>query len=187
MEDKEIIELIKKCIEGDRRSENQLYKLFSSKMYAVCYRYSRNIEEAKDILLEGFLKVFENLRNFKNEGSFEGWVRKIMVNTAIRKYRQKSNLYAIVNIDTIRILPSCEEDITSRIGAKELIDLIKKLPPAYQIVFNLYVFEGLKHKEIAEELGISEGTSKSNFYEARSILQHAINLNYEPIKKAISR
>ncbi|HXB41542.1 MAG TPA: RNA polymerase sigma factor [Bacteroidia bacterium] len=179
--------LIKKCIEGDRRAENELYTLFSAKMYAICYRYSKNKEEAKDILHEGFLKVFENLKNFKNEGALEGWIRRIMVNTAIYKYRQRSKLYPIISIDNIRVLHHSDEDIISRINAKELICMIQKLPPAYQMVFNLYVFEGYKHKEIAEELGISEGTSKSNFFEARAILQQAINVNYQNIKKAVSR
>jgi len=155
-----------------------LYKQFASKMFSVCFRYARNREEAEDILQEGFMKVFEKLHTFKKEGSLEGWIRRIMVNTAIQKYREnKPSEGVIMNLESYpeNVSNPSAEDAISRMEAKELIQMIQKLTPAYQMVFNLYVFEGLKHREIAERLGISEGTSKSNLADARTILKREIN------------
>ena len=146
-------------------------------MLAVCFRYSRNKEEAEDILHEGFMKVFENIQKFRGEGSLEGWVRKIMYHTAIQKFRSRKDVENTISIDhnQLNLSLHSSSDILSQIGVKELIKLIQNLPPKYQIVFNLYVFEGLKHREIAEKLGVTEGTSKSNLSDARSILQREIN------------
>ncbi len=167
-------ELIKKCIKGDRRCQNALYNRLSPKMMAVCFRYSRSREDAEDTLIEGFVKVFENLEQFKNLGSFEGWVRKIIVNTAIAKFKKANPFGVIVNIENIQNSISSDATIFETMNAKVLMDMIQKLPPAYQIVFNLYSFEGMKHKEIAEQLGISEGTSKSNLFDARAILKKMV-------------
>lgn len=175
---KEIIdegELIKMCIKGDRRYQNALYTKFSPKMMAVCFRYSRNREDAEDTLLEGFIKVFDNLKQFKNEGSFEGWIRKIMVNTAIAKFKKANPFKVFVNIEKVHYSIASDENIYEQLGAKVLINMIQQLPPAYQMVFNLYSFEGLKHREIADQLGISEGTSKSNLSDARTLLKKMIN------------
>lgn len=177
--------LIKGCINGERISQNKLYEKYSAKMFAVCFRYSRSREDAEDTFHEGFMKVFENIKTFKGEGSFEGWIRRIMVNTAINKYKKSSNLYSVVNIDDAGIDSFDTDDVLSRIGAKDLINMVKDLPPRYQMVFNLYVFEGLKHKEIAEELNITEGTSKSNLSDARSILQRAVNNSLRIAKPAL--
>lgn len=143
-------------------------------MYGVCLRYARNREEAEEILQEGFMKVFENLHQFRHEGSFEGWIRKIMVNCALQRYRSKATMYAVVNTDVAGIEPPSNDEILTRIGTKELLKLVQLLPPAYRMVFNLFVFEGMKHREIAKHLGISEGTSKSNLSDARAILQKAV-------------
>ncbi len=166
--------LIKGCLEKDRQAQNGLYKLFSGKMLNLCFRYSRSREEAEDTLVEGFMKVFENMHQFKKKGSLEGWIRRIMVNTAIEKYRRANKLYRTVQLNEVREVDFSAESILNEIHVKDLISLIQKLPSGYQIVFNLYVFEGLKHKEIAEKLGISEGTSKSNLFDARAILQKGI-------------
>ena len=168
-------QLIQGCIEGNRHSQNQLYELFVLKMFAVCLRYSKSREEAEDILQEGFVQVFRSLKNFRYEGSFEGWVRKIMVYCAIQHYRSKPKMHRVVNIETAEAEESGEENITSLLSKKELLEMVQALPPAYRMVFNLYVFEGMKHREIAEHLGISEGTSKSNFFDAKVILQRAVN------------
>ncbi len=146
-------------------------------MFTVCFQYSKNREEAEDTFHEGFMKVFENLKHFANLGSLEGWIRRIMVNTAIEKYRKNARMFVVVNIDNNEDFSShyYSDDILNQIGTKELMRLIQNLPPAYKMVFNLYVFEGLKHKKIAEQLGLSEGTSKSNLYEAKAILQKQIN------------
>ena len=140
-------------------------------MFVVCLRYSKNREEAEEILQEGFIKVFEFIHQYKFAGTFEGWVRKIMVNCALQKYRSIRQMHAVVNIDTSAVEQLGNEDIISRIGTKELLKMVQQLPPSYRMVFNLYVFEGMKHREIAEHLEISEGTSKSNLSDARAFSQ----------------
>jgi len=168
--------LIQGCIEWDRNSQSRLYKQFCSKMFAVVLRYSKNREEAEDTLQEGFMKVFENLKNFKKQGSLEGWIRRIMVNSAIQKYRQSKPQFTTINVEDneYSLNGYATENTLSQIGAKELMKLIQKLPPKCQMVFNLYVFEGMKHREIAEQLGITEGTSKSNLSDARTMLQKQV-------------
>lgn len=168
-------QLIQGCIKGERHSQSRLYEQYAPSMFGVCLRYARNREEAEEILQEGFMKVFEFIHQFRFDGSFEGWIRKIMVNCALQKYRSKAKMYAVVDIDTPGVEPKSNEDIITRLGTKELLKLVQQLPPAYRMVFNLYVFEGMKHREIARHLGISEGTSKSNLSDARAILQKAVN------------
>ncbi len=166
--------LINNCIKGDRQSQASLYKHYAPTMMVVCMRYSKNKEEAEEALQEGFMKVFTHLQQFKFEGSFEGWIRRIMVNCSLRRLKSKHHLHAVVNIDNSSNLFEANETIHASLGAKELLLLVQQLPPAYKMVFNLYVFEGLKHREIAELLDISEGTSKSNLSDARVILQKAV-------------
>lgn len=168
-------QLIQLCIKGERQSQTRLYEMYKQRMFVVCLRYSKSREEAEEILQEGFMKVFEFIHQYKFAGSFEGWMRKIMVNCALQKYRKRGNLHPVTNIDTILIEFPVHEDIIAKIGTKELLKMIQLLPPAYRMTFNLYVFEGLKHREIGELLGISEGTSKSNLSDARTILQKAVS------------
>jgi len=168
-------ELIQSCIDGDRYSQSRLYEQYAPKMFAVCMRYSKNREEAEDILQDGFVKVFRSLHSFKFAGSLEGWIRKIMVYTAVANYRTKSKMHAIINIEGMENIEMINnEDIVALLGKKELLNMVQSLPPMYRMVFNLYVFEGLKHREIARELGVSEGTSKSNLFDAKMILQRAV-------------
>jgi RNA polymerase sigma-70 factor (ECF subfamily) len=167
-------QLIKSCLAEDRHAQRNLYELYAPKMFGVCLRYAKNREEAEDIMQEGFVQVFKSLHNFKFAGSFEGWIRKIMVYCAIAKYRGKSKLHSVLNIESENIISYENEDILSRLGKKELLQMVQDLPPAYRMVFNLYVFEGLKHREIAQQLDISEGTSKSNLHDAKLILQRAV-------------
>lgn len=174
--------LIAKCIKRDRHSQSRLYNLFSQSMFTLCLRYSASREEAEDVLQEGFIRVFEYLHQYTFSGSFEGWIRKIMVNCALQKYRSKTALHAIVDIEDANIKEQGNEDIISQIGTKELMKMVQKLPPMYRLVFNLYVFEGMKHREIALELGVSEGTSKSNLYDARMILQRSVNKSMKVAK-----
>ncbi len=170
-----LTKIIHKCIKGDRHSQRELYEMLAPKMFVVCLRYSRSREDAEEVLQEGFIKIFEHLSQFTFSGSFEGWVRKIMVNCALQKYRGKSRLHAVLNIDDTNIENTDDnENIYAKQDAKELIKLVQVLPPGYRMVFNLYVFEKMKHREIAAHLGISEGTSKSNLSDARAILQKAI-------------
>ncbi len=167
-------QLIQGTVKGDRSSQNRLYTTLAPKMFVVCLRYAKNREEAEDILQEGFIKVFENIASFKFSGPFEGWVRRIMVNCALERFRRKTPLHAVVNIEDEKHQGFEEENISAQLSEKELLHLVQQLPPAYKMVFNLYVFEGMKHREIADILNISEGTSKSNLSDARIILKKAI-------------
>lgn len=178
-------QLIEGCIREDRQSQNKLYNLYKQPMFAICLRYAKNREEAEEILHEGFLKVFDFVHQYKFEGSFEGWMRKIMVNSALQKYRGKRQLQAVVDITETDVIDAGHEEIISQLGTKELLQMVQQLPPATRMVFNLYVFEGLKHREIAELLNISEGTSKSNLSDARYTLQKAVKLSLSSPKKII--
>lgn len=179
-------QLIPGCSKQERFAQGQLYALLAPKMFVVCLRYSRTREEAEECLQEGFLRVFTCIDQFKNSGAFEGWIRKIMVNCALQKYRNKPILYAIPHSDIMETDTMSPEEITSILSAKELIKIIQLLSPAYRMVFNLYVFEGMKHKEIAEVLGITEGTSKSNLSDARRILQKMVTNNISSANPNIS-
>ncbi len=165
-------DLIKGCMEGDRRMQKQLYNQFSPKMYAVCLRYMGTADDAQDILQEGFIKVFRNIEKFRSEGSFEGWVRRIFVNTAIEQIRKKKvDVSLTEKEETIEFKSVSAID---NINEKDLLKIVSALSPGYRSVFNMYVVEGFSHKEIAELLGISEGTSKSQLARARMILQEKI-------------
>lgn len=168
--------IITGCQRGETLAQKQLYDLLGSKMYGICLRYAGNASDAKDILQDGFLKTFEKIHQFEFKGSFEGWMRRIFVNTALEKYRGQ---YKVINIqDGWREANESYEHITSNITVKEMVALIEELSPKYRTVFNLYAIEGYSHKEIAEMLGISEGTSKSNLSRARIILQEKIKQLY---------
>ncbi len=154
----------------------KIYQVMSPKMFGVCLRYAADKEQAKDILQESFIKVYHQLKNFRHEGSFEGWVKKIVVNTALEYFRSKAKwkIETIEDNDEVYEIES-EDDIVGYLSKQEILLMIQELPPSYRLVFNLYVFEGLKHKEIAEQLGIGEGTSKSNLADARRILQKKLS------------
>ena len=179
----EIKNIINGCLLGNRRDQELLYRRYAAKLYAVCLQYSGNDEEARDILQEGFIKIFENLVHYKYEGSFDGWVRRIMVNTALEKYRSKHNLYRVDDIDQIpeQNAEPDNEDYAG-LGARDLMEIIRELPPRYRIVFNLFAIEGYSHKEISDMMSISEGTSKSNLSRARVILQRRVG-SYTGLKK----
>lgn len=166
--------IIRDCKKSDRQAQNKLYEQLAPVMLVVCLRYSRTREEAEEVLQEGFLQVFKSISQFKGFGSFEGWVRKIMVNCALQKLRNKSPLSIVIPIENAGAEPTDADYTLPNLNAKELIKMIQNLPPMYRAVFNLYVFEGMKHKEIAEVLNISEGTSKSNLSDARQALQKAV-------------
>jgi RNA polymerase sigma-70 factor (ECF subfamily) len=166
-------DLILGSIRGERRMQELLYKTYAPKMYGVCLRYSGNADDAQDILQEGFVKVFRNLPRFRGDGSFEGWIRRIFVNTAIEHYRRKVNMYPVTENQENTIE---DKDWTAfdRLALKDLLEIIQELSPGYRTVFNLYVVEGYTHKDIADMLGISEGTSKSQLARAKAILQNVI-------------
>ena len=167
--------LIKGCISGDRASQAKLYNLYASKMMGVCMWYARNREEAEEILQDGFMRVFTYMHKFSGKGSFEGWVRTTMLSAALSKYRNKSyHLRPVIQFDSDTHEMSEDVGFISQYDEKELVKLVQTLSPAYRMVFNLYVFEGLKHREIAGALKISESTSKSNLADARKILQASL-------------
>lgn len=169
-------DLIAYCLKGDSTSQRDLFDMYAGKMMTVCLRYSRHKGEAEDILQEGFIKVFTNLKSFKNNGSFEGWVRRIMVNTALKYISKSSFKNESLGIESYQIKNSqCDPGVYSKLGVDELMELINHLPEGYKVVFNLYAIEGYSHKEIANLLSIEESTSRSQLVKARRILQKKIN------------
>lgn len=162
-------ELIEGCRKGNRASQKALYDRFCKKMMVVCLRYSKSIQEAEDILQEGFVKVFHGLEGFRQDAKLETWMTRIIVNTALNHHRKKLYLFPMVDIETIN-LPQSEVSL-SGLHFTQLLEMVQALPQGCQIVFNLFGIEGYSHKEIAEMLGISEGTSKSQYARAKSLLQ----------------
>lgn len=166
-------ELINGCKKQEKRFQEALYNLFAPKMFAVCLRYADNRHYAEDILQEGFIKVFINITKFRGDGSFEGWIRRIMVNTAIEFIRKTSVYTQEVEIEKVVHFRD-DYDVVNKLCADDLMKIIQSLPGGYRTVFNLYAIEGYAHKEISEMLGISEGTSKSQLARARYLLQHKV-------------
>lgn len=175
-----IEKIIEGCRKGDSKMQELLYRQNASKMLAISMRYARDRMEAEDILQNGFIRIFQKLDNYRNEGSFEGWMKRIVVNTAIESYRKNQRTLNAVDIDEVHELAVGQLD-HGRLAMKDLMSLIQQLADGYRMVFNMYVIEGYSHQEIAETLGISESTSKSQLSRARSILQKEI-LKMEEIK-----
>ena len=166
-------DLLRGCMDGNRRMQEELYRRFSPRMYAVCLRYAGNAEEAEDILQEGFIKIFKKLDSFRSEGSFEGWVRRIFVNTAIEHFRRKRYLMPVTEKEE-NTIEGNYVSVLDELAEKDILALVQELSPGYRTVFNMYVVEGYTHKEIADMLGISEGTSKSQLSRAKVILQDMV-------------
>jgi len=166
--------------------QQELYNRFAGKMYAVCLRYAGNAEDAQDLLQEGFIKVFRNLDKFRAEGSFEGWVRRVFVNTSIEHFRKKNYLYSISEKEE-NVIEDADITALDNLGEKDIIKLIQDLSPGYRTVFNMYVIEGYSHKEIGNILGISEGTSKSQLARAKAILQRKVKEHIDANRKSFSR
>lgn len=163
------IELVNECILGNRYCQEVFYKKYSQKMYNLCLTYSSSRDDAKDVMQDGFVKVFTSLKQYRGNGSLEGWVRKIIVNTAIDFYRKKKKEVSNINIDDALNL-SYDISILDALNAKQLIGLMHKLPEGANLIFNLHVVEGYSHEEIANKLNISIGTSKSQLSRAKSLL-----------------
>jgi RNA polymerase sigma factor (sigma-70 family) len=169
--------LLKECLKNNPRALKCLYEMYSSKMLGILIRYAKNKMEAEDMLQEGFVRVFQNLDKFRYEGSLEGWVRRIMVNTAINYYKSNLKHNQSVDIDNVSHTAPLSVDAVDTLSHKQLIRLIQTLPEGYRLVFNLYVIEGYSHREIAKHMGISENTSKSQLSRARKVLQKKIVKN----------
>lgn len=183
MEDQVTIhEMIEGCARNDKRAQKRLYETFSDKLFGICLTYSHDRSEAEDTLHDGFMKIFANIKQYKGEGPFEGWMRRIIVNTALEKYRRTHKLQAITeqirNTSAVSI-----EHIIEDISATEIMEAVQALSPQYRIVFLLYAVEGYSHKEISSMLEISEGTSKSNLSRARAILQERLKHTYSQTPK----
>lgn len=162
--------LIQGCINEDKVAQRYLYDHFAPKMYYVCLRYARHASEAQDMLQDGFIKVFDNISSFKSNGSFEGWIRRIIVNTALNYCRKSSFKQEKLGIEDYQDKVVNAKAI-SNMGEKELLALIQQLPDGYRVVFNLYVIEGYSHKEIGEKLNITESTSRSQLAKSRKWMQ----------------
>lgn len=166
-------DLLEGCKRAEPKSQEMLYQLIAPKMLGVCMRYAKDGFEAEDMLQTGFIKVFQKVTWFRGEGSFEGWIRRIMVNTAIEIYRKNQRGLNVVDIEDVHDEAQLTFDM-SGLEAKDLLKLIQQLPTGYRMVFNLYAIEGYSHREIAEQLQISEGASKSQLSRARAVLREKV-------------
>ena len=169
--------LIKDCIKQKPQAQRELYQLFAPKMMALCYRYARDEANAEDILQEGFIKIFQKINKYDDRGSFEGWVRRIMVNTAIDHIRKQKHQQNEVEINEV-ISEDVSENVLDKLEAEHLFEVIQQLPTGYRLVFNLYAIEGYSHKEIGEQLNITESTSRSQYTRARAMLKRKIEELY---------
>lgn len=173
--------LIKGCRKGNSASQEKLYRQFSAAMYGLCLQYASSAEDAQDILQDGFVKVFKKIDQVKDAKSFPGWIRRVIINTALERYRSQVHLQR-VDEDPSLLNDQITDDILDELNAEDLIKIIQELTPKYKMVFNLYAIEGYSHKEISEKLYISEGTSKSNLSRARGILQEKVKKIYGEVK-----
>jgi RNA polymerase sigma factor (sigma-70 family) len=178
----DIEQLVEQCAKGDARAQKVLFEKYGPKLLAVCNRYMGDTDEAQDVFQDGFVKIFEKIGSYKGDGSFEGWMRRIIVNTALDAIRRNQKLRLNVAIDTVYQQPSTEQNVLSDLAAKDLMKILQQLPLGYRTVFNLYAIEGYSHKEIAEQLEITVSTSKSQFSRAKGLLREILekqNIAYE--------
>lgn len=166
-------QIIAGCRAGDRKYQELLYQRFASKMFTVCMRYAAESHSAQDLLQEGFVKIFKNIEKFRGEGSFEGWIRRIFVNTCLEFVRKKANMYVVQDTETVKV-EYHDENALQKLMKEDLMEMIQSLSTGYRTIFNLYVIEGYSHKEIAELLNVTEGTSKSQLARARYLLQKKV-------------
>lgn len=164
-------DLIRQCKKQDRNAQEQLYRIYAAKLFGVCLKYSDSYQQAEDNLQDGFVTIFEKISQYKDEGSFEGWMKRVLINTALQKHR-KQKVYGLTNEDNI---PEEEVDVkTDDLSVDFLLKCVQELPDRYRQVFNMYVMDGFSHREISEMLKITEGTSKSNLARARMALRDKI-------------
>ena len=170
--------IIRGCIKNQAVAQRELYLQYSPKMLAVCYRYAHNREDAEDMLQEGFIKVFTQIGRFENRGSFEGWIRKIIVHTCINILKKNKKFNESVDLIHAHSVALKEDSIPALVQVKQIVECIRLLPTGYRTVLNLFAIEGYSHEEIAEELGISIGTSKSQLFKAREYLKKMLDKSY---------
>lgn len=166
-------EILALCLQGDRQAYKQLFDMYSGRMMALCYRYARDRNEAEDIVQEGFIRVFTKLNLYQGTGSFESWMKRVMINTAL-KYREKHIVkYSYSELDNVHVFDKAPT-IIDELSKEEILKLIQELPNGYRTVFNLYVIEGYSHKDIGEMLNIGESTSRSQLVKARNLLKQKL-------------
>ncbi len=166
-------ELIEACVDGDMKAQRRFYELFAGRMFVICLRYAKSDLEAEDVLQESFIKIFRNIEKFRGESRLEYWMKRIVINTALNHHRNKLYMYPMVNVETVQHEFQHNQTI-SNYQFEELLKMIQELPTGCKMIFNLYAIEGYSHKEIAEMLEISEGTSKSQLSRAKMLLQKKI-------------
>ena len=176
-------QLIKACINNDSKAQRLLYEKYDARFFAVCKRYFTDIQQAEDALVKGFLKIFQNLENYSFEGGFEGWMRRIMINECLMELRKNKIFH--LNVDDYSSSISSNQEASQQIEEDDVMKLLDYLPEGCRLVFTLYVIEGYKHKEIAESLGITEGTSKSQLNLAKTKLKDMLNKS-ENLKSNLS-
>ncbi len=179
-------ELIERCKRHDRHAQEQLFQQFSGKMYSLCCRYVRDKMEAEDVLITAFTKIFERMDQYKGEGSFEGWIRKVIVNESLSYLRKNKNMYLETEIEAADREVNYEQ-MENKLEAEDLLRMISELPAGYRIVFNMYAIDGYSHREIAGQLGINENTSKSQLSRARALLQRNLLEIEKELKKGLSQ
>ncbi|MDR2042232.1 MAG: sigma-70 family RNA polymerase sigma factor [Tannerella sp.] len=167
-------QLIDGCKKGNRRAQKELYDAYSRKMMGVCLRYVNDRETARDLLQDGFVKVFTAMDTYTGTGSFEGWMRKIFVNCALEYLRKSDVLRDSIGLDRTMETPDVEYSVIADMSARELMDRVGELPSGFRTVFNLFAIEGFSHREISEMLGITESTSRSQYSRAKQLLQRKI-------------
>ncbi len=178
-------ELIAGCRKADARAQRELYNRFAGKMFALYRRYVVSRADAEDVLIRAFTRVFERFKQYRGEGSLEGWIRRIVVNEALSFLRQQRTMFLETDIEAARLEPDYRQ-LADRLEEEDLMNLIAQLPPGYRAVFNMYAIEGYSHQEIAEQLGVSENTSKSQLSRARAYLQKMLADYLEaPVKNAM--
>ena len=168
--------LVSECLKGNSKAQKALFERFAPKMYAVCLRYMKREEAAKDVLQDGMIKVFLKLGDFKNEGVLEGWIRRVMVNTCLDQLRKDLKFQTDVQLGDVESKLENKEFTVETLMAEDLLKLVNAMPEGYKVVFNLFAIEGYSHKEIADTLGISENTSKSQYLRARAYLRDRIEV-----------
>lgn len=176
---------IEGCKRQNREAQRSLYEFYSGKMYTLCCRYIKDKMEAEDVLVMAFTKIFERIDQYKGDGSFEGWIRKVMVNESLSYLRKNKNMYLETDIEAADREPNFE-NLESQLEADDLMKMIEELPTGYRIVFNLFAIDGYSHQEIADHLGISENTSKSQLSRARGLLQKRLLKAEQPFSQKIN-
>ena len=175
--------LVKDCLKGYPQAQRELYKHFAEGMLAVCYRYTKSMTDAEDVLQEGFIKVYRNLHQYKSEGELGGWIRRIMVNTALNYLKQNSRYQSDLSFLDNTMHPVTNDNPEMQLNAKDLAEMIRQLPTGYQTIFNMHAVEGYTHVEIGKLLGINEGTSRSQYSRARALLISWLKIHSEETKK----